>query len=156
MTEFRILVADDDEDDYFIIREAFNEFIPHEISHVYDGQQLLEHLQQQLELKQKFPDLILLDINMPKMDGVKALQYIKSSEIFSHIPIVIYSTSSDQVQKKVCNDLGANGFVSKGYNHGEISDFVRSINRFLEELQSDPEKKFYLFKEHIRISRIHL
>jgi CheY-like chemotaxis protein len=156
MTKFRILVADDDEDDYFIIREAFDELVPHEINHVYDGQQLLEYLGHQLELNQSFPDLILLDINMPKMDGVKTLEYIKSSEIFSHIPIVMYSTSSDHLQKKACNELGANGFISKGHNHGEIIDFVRGINLFLEELRSDPRKKFYLFKEHIRISRIHL
>lgn len=142
MANFRILIADDDEDDYFIIREAFNELTAHDITYVSDGQQLLEFLDLQVTQRRKLPDLILLDINMPKIDGIRALESIKSSQALNRIPIVMYSTSHDPEQKRACRKLGANGFISKGYSHSDIIDFAGGVNNFLEKLRSDPTRRF--------------
>lgn len=142
MADFRILIADDDEDDYFILKSAFDELIQHEISVVCDGQQLLDYLQLKKDLKLKFPDLILLDINMPRMDGIKALEILKSTELLKNIPVVMYTTSNDNDQKKMCEELGAQGFISKVSSHEELISFVQSMNVFLEELRTEPFKPF--------------
>jgi CheY-like chemotaxis protein len=143
MVNFRILIADDDEDDSFILTEAFKKFGRHDIRYVKDGQQLLDYLDQQVRSSGEFPDLILLDINMPKTNGIQALGFIRSSKDFAHIPILMYSTSTDREQIQKCRKLGSNGFISKAWSNDEVLSSVRNINHFLKELKDDPFKQFF-------------
>ncbi|MCD6066178.1 MAG: response regulator receiver protein [Bacteroidetes bacterium] len=142
MANFRILIADDDEDDYSILTEAFNKLIQHDIKHIKDGQELLLYLETEAGSSKNFPDLILLDINMPKTDGITALIYIRSSSSLAHIPVVMYTTSTDHEHMERCMGLGANGFISKAWGNDAVLKSAGLINDFLQELKKDPFKRF--------------
>src|SRR5690349_20171020 len=95
--KYCILVADDDTDDQFMLKEAFSSLnFDKEIRTVENGEELLDYL----NLKGKYndsalpvPKLILLDLNMPKIDGRQCLRLIKANADFCKIPIIIFSTS---------------------------------------------------------------
>lgn len=122
-----ILLADDDDDDQFIIKEAISELINEHIkvSSVYDGLQLLDFLSKKGAFsKESCPDLILLDINMPILNGIQALTQIKNNRDFRSIPICMISTLRTEDQQTQCKNLGALDFYSKP-NH--ISDYKQII-----------------------------
>jgi CheY-like chemotaxis protein len=94
-----ILLVDDDEDDLHLLSSALKAIDPtYEILQAYNGKAALEKLE---EMKKVgiLPSLIIMDINMPKMDGKQTLITIRSDEALSAIPIVIYSTSNSEVDK---------------------------------------------------------
>jgi CheY-like chemotaxis protein len=132
MSDFTVFIVDDDDDDFYIIREAFARLEnQHRLEPIKNGKQLLERLSDIDQNEGKFPDLILLDINMPKMDGIRALELIKKDRYFRQIPVIIYSTSSNPEQTDRCMDLGAKAVVTKGWNFEKVIEFTRSIDRFL-------------------------
>jgi CheY-like chemotaxis protein len=114
---YHIIVADDDDDDQFIIKEAISEF--HEknimVTSVYDGLQLLDYVQRKgsVAVNYQKPDLILLDINMPLLTGLEALQVLKSNMTLRDIPVCMISTTRTEEQQKKCIELGATGFYTK-------------------------------------------
>src|SRR5688500_5095874 len=120
MAEFRILVAEDDDDDYFILKESFDQYSECELRRAKDGKLLMEYLVNQ-KLNSKLPDLILLDLNMPRIDGIRSLELLKSIQPFSSIPVIIHSTTNDIRHKTVCMALGAKGFTTKGVTLTEIN-----------------------------------
>lgn len=129
---FKLLLADDDEDDFFIIRQAFEEFgRPYDLVHIKDGKQLLEHLSVISKSGQQLPDLVLLDVNMPEMDGVQALEHIRSDVSYSGMPVFMYSTSASDDERQTCIRLGANGFFTKAYSYRKILAFVSDIDAYL-------------------------
>ena len=144
MKAFRIVIADDDEDDYFLIREALEKFVKHTIDSVNNGQQLLDYLHHKIKSHEILPDLILLDINMPNVNGIDALKLIRSSEILKCLPVLMYSTSNDPDQIELCKQLGANGFISKAGNHNEMTRNVNTINIFLNDLAAQPLKQLFI------------
>lgn len=124
-----VLVADDDDDDQFIIKSAISEFNSDHInvSSVYDGLQLMDFLGRKgVFANETTPDLILLDINMPLLNGIQALKQIKSKNEFKEIPVCMISTLRTEQQQEECRKLGALDFFSKP-NH--ISDYKSIINR---------------------------
>src|ERR1051325_11222660 len=88
-----ILLVDDDEDDRYLTREAFHQHYPSSrISFAEDGEDLLDFLKYEgryVGAEHSLPELILLDLNMPRKDGREVLREIKSSEQLRHIPIVV-------------------------------------------------------------------
>jgi CheY-like chemotaxis protein len=131
---FRILVVDDDEDDFGFLSEAFGRLgLGHRIRHLENGEELLDYLSRLGMEGKAFPHLILLDINMPKIDGLAALAEIKSTRSFRSIPVIMYSTSSCPVQKEKCTQLGALDFITKAPDFGETIEFARSVDRFLHD-----------------------
>src|SRR4051812_47340170 len=104
MTKTRILIADDDMDDFNTLKDAFelmNEDV--DLVHVDDGYQLFETLAGH---DFRLPDLIVLDINMPRMDGFLTLERIKKQQGLCEIPIVVYTTSSDYDHREKSYFLG--------------------------------------------------
>jgi len=133
MEEFRVVIADDDEDDYYMISQVLTELgLHYQLKHVTDGQLLLDYLFDVSRMNNALPDLVILDINMPAMDGIKALQIIRSYEQFTALPVIMYSTSAIEEQAKYCKALGAKGFVSKGNTMAEIISFAKNVNTYLE------------------------
>src|SRR5687768_6821878 len=110
---FTIVMADDDLDDQYLIKTALKDAkIPIFLYPVYDGIQLLDFLYKRYQFKHipHKPDLILLDLNMPLMDGFEALRHIKSSAELKQIPVYILTTSRAEEDKKQALELGAAGF----------------------------------------------
>jgi len=124
MSPYRILIAEDDDDDYFTLKEAFEctQAEP-ELIRVGNGEQLFVTLGGDQELF-RMPDLIILDINMPRMDGIEVLQKIKRDQALGAIPVFMYSTSNCIEQMKKCYQLGAALFVTKGNEFQSVLQFA--------------------------------
>ncbi len=110
-----IHICDDDEEDRFLIRDAFEQTsIDAEFQFTSDGKELTEYLEGTDACQAKpCPDIILLDINMPRMNGLQALEWIKARQRFCSIPVVMYTTSSSQSDVDKCYQKGANFYMTK-------------------------------------------
>jgi CheY-like chemotaxis protein len=121
-----ILIVDDDADDRESIRDAFLEnYKRHDYIFFTGAEELLNYLQR-VEGK-SYPAVILLDLNMPGMDARDALKQIKGSQETRHIPIVILTTSSSNIDKQTSYRLGANCFVTKPDTYNKLVDITDSI-----------------------------
>lgn len=119
----RILLVDDDMDDSELFLEAMGE-IDSSITcyNACDGEQALEKLQQIQP-----PDMIFLDINMPRMDGWQCLSILKSNPVYSNIPVIMYSTSSHQREVNRALELGAKGFFAKPESYKELIVTLKTV-----------------------------
>jgi len=128
-----ILVAEDDADDRFLMQKALDELGDSnmKIEFVENGVELLEHLDGIRSNKlNKYPLFILLDLNMPKMDGREVLKNIKNNEEFKKIPVIIFSTTKNQLEVKRCYDLGANTYIVKPVNFESLVATVQQIRTY--------------------------
>lgn len=128
-----ILIADDDPDDRELAEEALA-MTPYgsTLSFVRDGRDLIDYLEgtgDYASQSVRLPDLILLDLNMPRMDGRAALKHIRESEKLKHIPIVILTTSKDDRDVTNAYMNGANSFITKP---SDFDEFVTTLNKAAE------------------------
>lgn len=94
-----ILYADDDRDDLHLLTEALKEIdSAHNIVEAFDGEDALKKLHQ-MKRENNLPCLIVLDVNMPKLDGRQTLMAIQKDEVLREIPVVIFSTSTSAIDK---------------------------------------------------------
>lgn len=121
-----ILFAEDDPDDQDMIRECCRELsYPGEIFFTGSGDELLRELQAIRDPAQ-YPALIVLDINMPRMNGAETLLQLKRNDRFRHIPVVMYSTTSRSPEYYVA-DLGAAQFYRKPASFDQYKYCVQQI-----------------------------
>ncbi|MCG6552763.1 MAG: response regulator [Candidatus Magnetominusculus sp. LBB02] len=133
---FQIIHADDDEDDNILIADAFKETgLNATITWIEDGEKLLEHLS-----KKGHPDLILLDLNMPKKDGIEALREIKSDAAMRPIPIIAMTTSASKDDIAECYNLGVNSYVKKPESYDRLIEIAHVISKYWFNAVSLPEK----------------
>lgn len=113
-----VYIVDDDPDDRQIILDAFleNKYLG-DYAFIESGNQLLENLRDPADL---FPSLIMLDLNMPGIVGLHVLQNIRCQKQYSHIPIVILTTSSLHMDRKLAYEYGANCFLRKPSSFAEL------------------------------------
>jgi CheY-like chemotaxis protein len=136
-----IIVADDDADDRLLITDAFKESrLANPLVFVEDGEQLLNFL---LNASSKvngkaLPGLILLDLNMPRMDGRTALSLIKSNPDLRRIPVVVLTTSKAEEDVLRTYDLGVNSFITKPVTFEGLVDVVQSLNHYWIEIVELP------------------
>ncbi len=126
-----ILMADDDADDKLMMKEALAENnINHSIYFVSDGAELMDYLHERgkfLLEKLAKPSLIILDLNMPKIDGREALGLIKSDTELKRIPIIVLTTSKAEDDIMKAYDLGVNSFISKPVGFSDLVTLTREI-----------------------------
>jgi len=128
MLKKKILLADDDADDRGIFEQILLEKKNVELlATVEDGVEVIDYLKIVSDSR-ALPDLIILDHNMPRMNGKQTLGYLKSSDRYLHIPVVIYSTYSDNKLMDECASLGASMVASKPAGYDE---YKAMINQFL-------------------------
>lgn len=138
-----ILVADDDPDDCLLLREAFAEAgIGAERHFVANGEALLDYLYQRGDYmdseRYPAPSLILLDLNMPLMDGREALQHIKHHPLLRRIPLVILSTSSAAEDIADSYAGGVNSYITKPSSFSGLLSMVRQLSTYWLELVELP------------------
>ena len=138
-----ILVADDDEDDRLMTKEAFEEVkILNDLIFVKDGVELMDYLHRRGQYadpeQSPRPGLILLDLNMPRMDGREALQEIKKNDQFRSIPVTIFTTSKAEQDIVRSYNLGVNCFITKPVTYSGLVDVVTKLNNFWFELVELP------------------
>jgi CheY-like chemotaxis protein len=106
-----ILMAEDDLEDQLIMTDAFQEVqLEKQIRFVENGEMVLEFLKQHAD---ELPSLIVLDLNMPLLNGTQTLRQLKQSEEFKKIPVIIYSTSFNLIEMEECMRLGADSYTIK-------------------------------------------
>lgn len=124
-----ILIAEDDADDRLMINEAFMENnMPAGIVFFENGAELIEYLYSDDERNDRtLPDLILLDLNMPKMDGKTVLSKLKTHPSYKDIPVVILTTSRSREEEINVLAMGASGFFTKPSSFTELVRITASI-----------------------------
>ncbi len=131
MTEnITVVIADDDADDRDFIKNALKEaLIVHKLVEVSDGLQLVHLLENRgnNDLLDHEPDLVILDLNMPKVDGFNALKHIKASLNLKDIPVYVLSTSGDKFHIEKALNLGANGYYRKSTKFADIVQMVTEV-----------------------------
>ncbi|SOD89413.1 response regulator [Spirosoma fluviale] len=119
-----VWVVDDDEDDRLFISSAFEDTErPISVITLTDGDQLLPELATCVRL----PQLILLDINMNRQNGFDTLTQLRSTPTFAHLPVVMFSTSSDNVDRQRSLALGANQFMTKPANYNQLVSVLKGL-----------------------------
>ncbi|MFT3844619.1 MAG: response regulator [Lacibacter sp.] len=140
-----ILLAEDNINDAELtIRELKRHNLVNEILHVKDGEEALEYIfgrspESGTEAIQH-PKLILLDIKMPKIDGIEVLKKIKTNESTQSIPVVMLTSSKEDPDIKKCYDLGANSYIVKPVNFEDFAAAIRSIHFYWLLLNELPNK----------------
>ncbi len=130
MEKLFILIAEDDEDDRFLLKAAFEENkFSDELFFVENGMELLEYLHSQNRKNsvEKNPHFILLDLNMPKKNGKEVLKEIKANKVFCKIPIIIFSTTNNEQEKKYCMELDAVAYFTKPVSYTDLISTVAEI-----------------------------
>ena len=117
-----ILYAEDDLDDLDMIRLAFEKHDDIEIVHAHDGNEAIDYLNN-IGKDHRLPCLIILDINMPGMDGRQTLLHIKESDTFKHVPVVMFTTSNSPMDIEFARKHGAD-FVTKPLRFDEIENLA--------------------------------
>jgi len=132
MHEIHILLVDDNEGDILLTREALEEAkIVNRISVAYDGVEALSFLKKMPPFRDsEVPDLILLDINLPRMDGTEVLSVIKSDPELRRIPVIMLTTSSSEKDILTSYDNHANCYITKPVDLDRFMDVVRTIEDF--------------------------
>ncbi len=123
---YRIYLAEDDPDDVYLIQMAFNE-AGHEVelSCFSDGRHLMQAMTRPDGAE--LPNLILLDLNLPVMDGKATLRSIKEHAQIQSIPVVVYTTSKSERDIEEVYSLGANSYMVKSPDYGELVDKVKCL-----------------------------
>lgn len=127
-----VLLVEDDPGDVLITREAFAENkVRNNLSVVNDGVKALQFLRREAEYADvPRPDLILLDLNLPRMDGHEVLAHIKSDADLQRIPVVVLTTSDAEEDVLRSYDLHANAYVTKPVDFERFLGVVRQIDDF--------------------------
>lgn len=127
-----ILLVDDQVDDHIFFREAINKInvIGHNVVSVYDGQQALDFLYKKGSYKnsrEDRPDLIILDLEMPVMDGYTFVKTFKADFDIGNIPVYVLSNSNSITDMNNCRELGCAGFFTKQAKNDKLTNIISKI-----------------------------
>jgi CheY-like chemotaxis protein len=122
-TSLNILFVDDDTDESYLFNEALEHSgLQINLSRARDGNDLLSYLKEE-----PLPDLVFIDLNMPYKDGLEALSEIRKEPKYQNLPLVIYSTTKNQLQIDSSYKYGANLFVVKPNNFDDMVQVVKKV-----------------------------
>ncbi|MGA7878400.1 MAG: response regulator [Desulfoferrobacter sp.] len=134
---FVVLMAEDDEHDIVATKRAWKKNnILNPLYIVRDGEECLDYLYRRGEYSEPgsapAPKILLLDIKMPKLDGMAVLKHIRESEDFSRLPVIVLTSSKDEEDRLKSYNLGANAYIVKPVGFDNFSRAVNAINIFWE------------------------
>ncbi len=139
-----ILLTDDDEEDRELARDALSDArLANDMKFAVDGQDMLDYLRREgpwadPKLDAPRPGLILLDLNMPRMDGREALAALKSDELLRQIPVVVLTTSKSEEDIFRTYDLGVNSFITKPVSFAGLVEVMRTWTQYWFEIVELP------------------
>lgn len=126
----KILMVDDDLEDHFILQEYFADAgLADLLEFTQNGKEALEMLDKLEE--EHLPKLVLLDLNMPILNGTQTLLQIKRSSRLKHLLVIIYSTSENEDEKRKCLTFGAHNYIVKPSTFNEGTQIVKYLNSLL-------------------------
>ncbi len=125
-----ILLVEDDQLDVISVERSLNKLDQEfGLFTAYNGIEALEILK---ENPQNLPDVILLDLNMPKMNGIEFLKVIRSTEEYKNIKVFIMTTSGEEADRRIAEDLGINGYLIKPLNFTNNDKRTDSLDAFFQ------------------------
>jgi CheY-like chemotaxis protein len=138
--DMRILIIDDSPSDAELAVQAFKQSrLSNEITVVSDGREALSYLRKKGKYADAIrPDLILLDLNLPKLDGYSVLKEIKQDEELKAIPVVILTTSEDEKDVQAAYELQASAFITKPVDFPKFVSVAKDIQQFYFVLATLP------------------
>jgi CheY-like chemotaxis protein len=141
-----ILMVDDDAEDCLLVRDALQEIrLEQDLRFVRDGEELFDYLYQRGEYENKRmaprPDMILLDLKMPKMDGREVLRAMKSNPQFRRIPVVALTTSMSEDDVAFSYDMGVNSYVTKPVTFRALVDIMTVLSKYWFEVVELPPRE---------------
>jgi CheY-like chemotaxis protein len=133
------LIVDDDHDDQFLLGEALRMLhLDVALRYMENGWQVLGYLKGKSiryeSGKVRYPALIILDLNMPYMDGRETLKVLKTTEALRDIPVIVMTTSRLEEDRRSCMALGANGYYNKPNNFLELKDILKEVHQHWGDL----------------------
>lgn len=130
----RILLVEDSPQDAELTLEVFREHhVVNDIIHVRDGADALDYLHRRgafADRADDFPALVLLDLKMPKVDGLDVLREMKGDPKLKVIPVVVMTSSREDADLRKCYELGVNAYVVKPVKFAEFVEAVRQLSVF--------------------------
>jgi CheY-like chemotaxis protein len=125
----KILLVDDDVEDREIIKDALSDLGYHSVIHFEEnGEKALSFLESAYA-SGTLPSMVILDLNMPRMNGTQTLRRLKSDKRFNNIPVIIYSTSLNSIERDECLALGAHSYVIKPVSY---RDTIATAKKFYD------------------------
>lgn len=138
----RILLVDDSERDIELALDALEQsHLANEVVALHDGAEALDYLYRRGRFEGRMdadPAVVLLDLKMPKVDGIEVLRRIKGDPAFRHVPIVIMTSSREERDLVTSYELGVNAYVVKPLNFAEFAEAVRQVGAFWAVLNELP------------------
>ncbi len=136
-----LLVEDNKNDELLAIRALKKCSVENEVSVVRDGVDAIEYLfgKQADGSRNKMPELILLDLNIPKLNGLEVLKKIKSDEITSQVPVVIMTSSTEASDINNSYELGANSYLRKPVDYNEFTYLIDHLATYWLVLNQTPQ-----------------
>ena len=136
-----IYLVDDDEDDRFFAKLTFQQhFSDSTLVCFEDGEEFLRHINQQTDSgvsTAPLPDLVLMDLNMPLINGFDTLRAIKQNEGWKHVPVAILSTSDEPIDKERSKALGACAFLTKPATFDLLASTIRAGHVVCEDFANE-------------------
>ncbi|MDD5412253.1 MAG: response regulator [Methylobacter sp.] len=123
-----ILLIEDDQVDAMIVRRALKELhVANRLEHVENGEEALAYLR---DPARERPCLVLLDLNMPVMNGIEFLQAVKVDAELKRMPVVVLTTSDEQEDKVESFELGVAGYMRKPVDYQQFVETIRTIDAY--------------------------
>jgi two-component system response regulator len=142
MSDALILLVDDDDDDRLLVQRALDESAtPSRLCTLKDGSELLAYLSGHDPSRPPNapcrPDLILLDLNMPQMDGRQALKRLKEADGLQGIPVIVFTTSDAGEEMRECYELGCASYIRKPTSFAGMVDVMKTlVHHWLGEVET--------------------
>lgn len=131
MKPIRILLAEDNEGDILLIQDSFSDAkVAIHMDVVKNGEKAIEYLQEKSSEHGLLPDIVLLDINLPRKSGIEVLKFIKHAELLKHIPVIILTTSSSEKDINEAYDNYVNCYITKPVSAEKFIEVVSKIEDF--------------------------
>jgi CheY-like chemotaxis protein len=134
-----ILLAEDDDGHARLIRRNLKRAgVANEVVHVADGQEALDFLARRgafADRKENPPLLLLLDINMPRVNGIEVLKAIKGDPATAKLPVIMLTTTDDPHEIERCYQLGCSVYITKPVKYDEFAEALNRLGLFLEIIQ---------------------
>jgi len=140
-----LLVEDNPDDELLTLRVFERSRIANRVDVVRDGQEALDYLLRQGDYEQRDPDelpqVVLLDLKLPKIDGLEVLRVIRSTDALRRLPVVILTSSSEESDIVASYDLGANSYVRKPVDFEQFGEAVHNLGLYWLLLNESPTRR---------------
>ncbi len=128
MQQYKIIILDDDLDEILLLRDCFQRKGVECVKYFTDGAQCMEYLE--ACTAEELPNVVITDLNMPRITGYDLLKWIKARERYNDIPVVVYSTSNLERYIEICLEMGAREYLVKPKLISEYDHLASRINEF--------------------------